>query len=212
MLFHTIATPDASSIASSDSGSSRSRASSTSSAESLSSATKEAISTASATVGVMSTHPGILATILALALPHDDAEPWEGQRSPRYTRRPVILSEAQERNPPTLPPLTPTRIYRKALVHTGRTFTARPRRAPALLPRPIDPKSLSTAAIPATVYTSPIALPLPKGPAPPVLYRRSCALDPANRPLVPWQTSPVKLENNIWFLFSRVVSMVHTEK
>ncbi|KAJ7463266.1 hypothetical protein FB451DRAFT_1403909 [Mycena latifolia] len=182
MLFHTIATPDASSIASSDSGSGRSRASSPSTVESLSSATEEALATASATVGVMSTHPGILATMLALALPHDVAEESEDQRpfnTPRYTRRPVILSEEQKRNPPTLPPLTSTKIYHRALVRTARTLVARPRRASARLPRPIDPKSLSTTAIPATVYSSPIALPLPKGPAPPVSHRRSCALDPA---------------------------------
>ncbi|KAJ7463281.1 hypothetical protein FB451DRAFT_1403924 [Mycena latifolia] len=139
-------TPDVSSIASSDSGSGRSRASSMSTAESFSSATKESLSNASATVGIMSAHPGILATILAFALPHDDAEASEEQRlsdTQRYTRQPIILKEEQA-------------IARYSVA-----------------PRPIDPKSLSTAAIPATVYDSPIALPLPKGPASSVFHRRS---------------------------------------
>ncbi|KAJ7463286.1 hypothetical protein FB451DRAFT_1180378 [Mycena latifolia] len=98
MLFHTIATPDASSSASFDSGSGRSSISSISTAESFSSATQEALSNASATVGIMSTQPDILAMILVLALPHDDAETSEEQRlanTQRYTRRPVILSKEQ---------------------------------------------------------------------------------------------------------------------
>ncbi|KAJ6563299.1 hypothetical protein DFH09DRAFT_1278953 [Mycena vulgaris] len=183
MLFYTTSTPTTSSSTSSESCSSVSRESSIGSTGSLSSATKEALTVnaaSAAKMGIMSTHPGILAAMLMLVMPHDDVH--ESEDQPRYTRRSVILSEAQELNPPALPPLTPVKVYRDALFRTARTLVLRPRRASAPLPRPTDLKSLSTAALPVTVYTSPIALPLPKGSAPPVasgLHRRASSMDPA---------------------------------
>ncbi|KAJ7247070.1 hypothetical protein C8J57DRAFT_1475968, partial [Mycena rebaudengoi] len=78
-----------------------------------------------------------------------------------YVWKPVVLTEDQELNPPALPPVT-LRSACKAQIR--RISFSKRRSSPP--PRPIDPKSLETADIPATVYTSPIALPLPKGPAP----------------------------------------------
>ncbi|KAJ7719340.1 hypothetical protein DFH07DRAFT_972956 [Mycena maculata] len=101
--------------------------------------------------------------------------------TPRYRRRSVVLTETQQLNLPTLPRLTPVRACRTALRRVANAFVLPARRPFTPLPLPIDPKSLSTAEIPVTVYTSPIALPIPNGPAPTVstTSRRRSLPDPA---------------------------------
>ncbi|KAJ7289770.1 hypothetical protein C8J57DRAFT_1214093 [Mycena rebaudengoi] len=94
-------------------------------------------------------------------------------------RKPVVLTEEQERNPPSLPLLT----LRSALYAQIRRFSllgAKP--LPVPTPAPVNPKMLETADIPETLDTSPIVR-LPKGPAPTIPKKRrrsSCAsTDPA---------------------------------
>ncbi|KAJ7288775.1 hypothetical protein C8J57DRAFT_1707112 [Mycena rebaudengoi] len=111
------------------------------------------------------------------------------EKCPRYTRKLVILTEEQERNPPTLPPITLrkacTTILRRTAAKLLLLPTSRRNSIPAPHPEPVHPQTLSTAGIPVSVYTSPIALPLPRGPAPPISTdhisrkRRSRELDPA---------------------------------
>ncbi|KAJ6626167.1 hypothetical protein B0H10DRAFT_2211359 [Mycena sp. CBHHK59/15] len=161
----TSITSSPSSTSASDSASAASTRWSVSSFESLSSAEKEAINLTapSTTVSIMSTHTGILAP-----------------ERPCYTRRPIILTPEQELNPPTLPHMTALKVIRRAT----KCLSLR-KRAHRSLPAPVDPKSLSTADIPVTVYTSPIALPLPKGSAPKICgpsrkrFSLTKSLDPA---------------------------------
>ncbi|KAJ7433132.1 hypothetical protein B0H11DRAFT_1939783 [Mycena galericulata] len=147
-----------------------------------SSATKEAISVSLSKDAPV---PARRASV-ALAFPYSytDGEQSRAESetsTPRYTRRPVVLTEEQVLNPPTLPPLTPVKACRKALLRAATRVNLISRKASLPLPAPIDPKSLSVADVPATVYTSKIALPPRRGPAPAISAppRKRYSLDPA---------------------------------
>ncbi|KAJ7249916.1 hypothetical protein C8J57DRAFT_1475089 [Mycena rebaudengoi] len=86
--------------------------------------------------------------------------------APTFIKKEVVLTEEQEKNPPALPPIT---LRETCGTHMHKLRVKR-RRSPK--PTPVDPKSLAPADVEVTVYTSPIALPLPKGPAPCVAPER----------------------------------------
>ncbi|KAJ7606022.1 hypothetical protein FB45DRAFT_877328 [Roridomyces roridus] len=99
---------------------------------------------------------------------------------PKYTRRPVVLTEAQEMNPPTLPSVSPiTALLRaaKRVLPTSRRARNRDGIA-APLPTPVNPKSLSVADISVMVESS--SGTLPRGPAPTVSRKRMSMRGPVD--------------------------------
>ncbi|KAJ7727762.1 hypothetical protein B0H16DRAFT_1470815 [Mycena metata] len=130
----------------------------------------------------------IIAVILIHMLPAMAANPPKRKPAPRPYEREIFLTEEQELNPARLPPssttITPrlsrrlTKTYRRTLRRAARArrastphealavfFARTPKRVCAKTPMRVDPKTL-LSDISLFVYTSPIALPLPKGPAP----------------------------------------------
>ncbi|KAF7350322.1 hypothetical protein MVEN_01336700 [Mycena venus] len=170
----------------------RRRSSSVSSIESFTS-TEDRVTLALQLRALPSTMTGVLASLVAvllilllpaLAVPTPKRTPLR-----RPYEREIILTEEQEQNPPRLPlsPTLPSRLSRRMEKAYRRTlrraacaerastpsealttfFAPRPKLLRAATPVPVDPKTLASD-IPLVVYSSPIALPLPKGPAPAV--------------------------------------------
>ncbi|KAJ7886325.1 hypothetical protein B0H13DRAFT_2666698 [Mycena leptocephala] len=170
----------------------RRRSSSVSSVESFSS-TEDRVTLALRMRALPSTIRGLLTSILAvlliLLLPAMAAEKPKSKPAPRPYERDIVLTEEQERNPPRLPPPSTlssrisrrmAKAYRRTLRRASRAqrantphealaalFAPTPKRVRAKTPVPVDPKTLA-ADIPLVVYSSPISLPLSKGPAPAV--------------------------------------------
>ncbi|KAF7350346.1 hypothetical protein MVEN_01339300 [Mycena venus] len=170
----------------------RRRSSSVSSVESFTS-TEDRVTLALQLRALPSTMTGLLASVVAvllilllpaLAVPTPKRTP-----ARRPYEREIILTAEQEQNPPRLPPqpTLPSRLsrrmektYRRTLRRAARAerastpsealatfFAPRPKLLRATTPVPVDPKTLASVSdIPLVVYSSPIALPLPKGPAP----------------------------------------------
>ncbi|KAJ7637257.1 hypothetical protein DFH06DRAFT_1138889 [Mycena polygramma] len=131
----------------------------------------------------------IICVVLIFLLPAFAAPKPKRVLALRPYERKIILSEEREQNPPRLPrssTLTSrisrrvVKAYRRTLRRAARArrastphdalvafFTPAPKRVRARRPAPVDPKTLA-ADIPRVVYSSPISLPLPKGPAPAV--------------------------------------------
>ncbi|KAJ7509413.1 hypothetical protein B0H11DRAFT_1959583 [Mycena galericulata] len=118
--------------------------------------------------------------VLIMLLPTMAAEKPRRKIAQRPYQREIVLTDEQERNPPTPPKPTArlTKAYRRAVRRAARArhtntptealavlFEPTPKRARAVTPKPVDPMTLA-GEIPLVVYSSPIALPLPKGPAP----------------------------------------------
>ncbi|KAJ7728298.1 hypothetical protein DFH07DRAFT_969924 [Mycena maculata] len=165
-----------------------SRASSSSESDSYSGDSRESFASSNDSLSsdsILITGPVLIRTMTASVPYICDEVPREDPKSkmPRYRRRSVILTEAQELHPPTLPPLTPVRAC-QALLRAAKNLVPRSRRTSVPLPLPINPNSLSIANIPVMVDTSPNAPPLPKGPAPTVSKpaRRRFSLDSAVYP------------------------------
>ncbi|KAJ7342878.1 hypothetical protein DFH08DRAFT_962906 [Mycena albidolilacea] len=172
------------------------RRSSVSSVESFSSTEKQVTlvlqlrALPSAVTGVLTS---LMAVIFLLILPAMTPQPPRRVLALRPYERKIVLTEEQEQNPPQLPPPATfssrlshglSKTYqrtgrRAARAQRGTTpqavlsaiFAPTSKRVCAELPTPVDPKILA-ADIPRVVYYSPIALPLPKGPAPAVLPAR----------------------------------------
>ncbi|KAJ6590685.1 hypothetical protein DFH09DRAFT_1074283 [Mycena vulgaris] len=130
----------------------------------------------------------IMAVVLIAILPDMAAETPKRKPAQRPYERDILLTDEQERNPPKLSQSTSTsrlsrrvaKAYRRTLRRVARArrantptealavlFAPTPKRVLASIPAHVDPKTL-TSAIPLTVYSSSIALPLQKGPAPTV--------------------------------------------
>ncbi|KAJ7637275.1 hypothetical protein DFH06DRAFT_1433318 [Mycena polygramma] len=140
-----------------------------------------------------STAAGILTSIICVVLifllPAFAAPKPKRVLALRPYERKIVLSEEQEQNPPKLPRSSTlsfrisrrvAKVYRRTLRRAARArrastpqeafaafFAPTPKRVRAKTPAPVDPKILA-ADIPRVVYSSPISLPLPKGPAPTV--------------------------------------------
>ncbi|KAF8211166.1 hypothetical protein K438DRAFT_1806793 [Mycena galopus ATCC 62051] len=131
----------------------------------------------------------LLSVIFILLFPTMAAQTPRRMPARRPYEREIILTDEQERHPPRLSsPSTLSRVsrgvskaYRRTLRRAARArrasspnealaalFKSTPKCARAKIPAPVDPKTLASE-IPLVVYSSPIALPLPKGPAPAVL-------------------------------------------
>ncbi|KAJ6484405.1 hypothetical protein C8R47DRAFT_1131287 [Mycena vitilis] len=172
--------------------SSRRRSSSVSSVETFTS-TEDHITLALRLRAFPSTAAGVLTSIICVVLifllPAFAAPKPKRVLALRPYERKIVLSEEQEQNPPQLPrPSTlasrisrrVAKAYRRTLRRAARArrassprdalaafFTPVPKRVRAQRPVPVDPKTLA-ADIPRVVYSSPVSLPLPKGPAPAV--------------------------------------------
>ncbi|KAJ6590697.1 hypothetical protein DFH09DRAFT_1423652 [Mycena vulgaris] len=123
----------------------------------------------------------IMAVILISILPDMGAETPKRKPAQRPCERDILLTDEQERNPPKLSRSTLTsQLSRRTLRRVARArrattstealavlFAPMPKRVRASIPAHVDPKTL-TSEIPLTVYSSPIVLPLQKGPAPTV--------------------------------------------
>ncbi|KAJ7151755.1 hypothetical protein C8R43DRAFT_1004258 [Mycena crocata] len=130
----------------------------------------------------------IFSVILILLLPAMAAQPPKRKPAPRQYEREIFLTEERELKPPTLPHSTLSsrlsrrlsKAYRRTLRRAAGArrastpsdvfaalFSPAPKRPRAATPRPVNPKTLESP-IPLVVYSSPIALPFPKGPAPAV--------------------------------------------
>ncbi|KAJ7485098.1 hypothetical protein B0H11DRAFT_2018113 [Mycena galericulata] len=110
--------------------------------------------------------------VLIMLLPTMAAEKPRRKLALRPYQREIVLTDEQEHNPPTSPKPTTllTKAYHLAARPAARARHANaptPKRVRAVTPKPVDPKTLA-GEIPLVVYSSPIALPLPKGPAPTV--------------------------------------------
>ncbi|KAJ7151774.1 hypothetical protein C8R43DRAFT_1127409 [Mycena crocata] len=130
---------------------------------------------------IMGLFTSVFSVILILLLPAMAAPLPKRKPAPRPYEREIILTEEQELNPPTLPKSTlSSRVSRAYLRRAARArrattpteavaalFYPTPKRPRAATPRPVNPKTLESP-IPLVVYSSPILLPLPKGPAPAV--------------------------------------------
>ncbi|KAJ7695345.1 hypothetical protein B0H17DRAFT_1198587 [Mycena rosella] len=134
---------------------------------------------------------GIFASLMALLVilllqPEMAAETPRRVPAPRPYERKITISEEQKCNPPKLHKSTPgsriprrvAKAYRRTLRRVARARRAStpseafavlsaptPKRPRAPTPAPVDPSTLVTEVL-IMVYSSPIALPLPKGPAP----------------------------------------------
>ncbi|KAJ7695367.1 hypothetical protein B0H17DRAFT_1198606 [Mycena rosella] len=144
-----------------------------------------------------STMIGVLTSILAvvwiLLFPAMAAGTPKRIPAPRPYERNIIISEEQELNPPKLRQRTTAsrisrrvaKTYRRTLRRVARArrtsttaealvtlFAPVPKRVRAATPGVVDPKTL-VSEVPFVVYSSPISLPLPKGPAPVVRPARN---------------------------------------
>ncbi|KAJ7342828.1 hypothetical protein DFH08DRAFT_938186 [Mycena albidolilacea] len=141
-------------------------------------------------IGVLAS---VLAVIILLLLPALTPKPPKRVLLLRPYEREIVLTEEQERNPPQLPPSSTlssrfshglSKTYQRTIRRAARAqrtttpqaalstfFAPTPKRVRAEIPAPVGPKTLTTD-IPCVVYYSPVALPLPKGPAPAVLPAR----------------------------------------
>ncbi|KAJ7342819.1 hypothetical protein DFH08DRAFT_938182 [Mycena albidolilacea] len=141
-------------------------------------------------IGVLTS---VLAVIILLPLPALTPKPPKRVLLLRPYEREIVLTEEQEQNPPQLPPPSTlssrlshglSKTYQRAIRCTARAqrttipqaslsafFAPTPKHARAQIPALLEPKTLA-ADIPRVMYYSPIALPLPKGPAPVVLPAR----------------------------------------
>ncbi|KAJ7460112.1 hypothetical protein B0H11DRAFT_2316322 [Mycena galericulata] len=161
----------------------RRRSSSVSSVESFHS-TEDKVTLVLRLQALPSTLLGLLTSlmyvVLIMLLPTMAAEKPRRKLAMRPYQREIVLTDEQERNPPTPPkPIARlTKAYRRAARRVARArqansptealavlFAPTPKRVRAVTPTPVDPKALASE-IPLVVYSSPIALPLPKGPAP----------------------------------------------
>ncbi|KAJ7861795.1 hypothetical protein B0H14DRAFT_2741316 [Mycena olivaceomarginata] len=135
----------------------------------------------------------VLAVIIFLLFPALTPKPPKRVLLLRPYEREIFLTEEQEQNPPQLPPQSTlssrlsqglSKTYQRTIRCAARAqrttipqaslsafFAPTLKRVRAEIPAPVDPKTL-TADIPRVVYYSPVALPLPKGPAPVVLPAR----------------------------------------
>ncbi|KAJ7686238.1 hypothetical protein B0H17DRAFT_1181291 [Mycena rosella] len=137
---------------------------------------------------VMGIFASIMAVLVIFFLPEMAAETPRRVPAPQPYERKITMSEEQERNPPKLRKSTPAsrlsrrvaKAYRRTLRRVVRArrastpsealavlFAPTTKRPRASTPAPVDPSTLVTD-VPIIVYSSPIALPLPKGPAPAV--------------------------------------------
>ncbi|KAJ7487820.1 hypothetical protein FB451DRAFT_1167304 [Mycena latifolia] len=119
----------------------------------------------------------------------------------RPYEREIVITVEHERNPPTLRRATRTsrfsrciaKVYRRTLRRVARArrtsgpsealavlFTPKLKRVCAATPVHIDPQTL-VSEVPLVVYSSPIALPLPKGPASTVQPARKARKSPLSR-------------------------------
>ncbi|KAF7349385.1 hypothetical protein MSAN_01728300 [Mycena sanguinolenta] len=167
----------------------RRRSSSIASVESFSS-TEDRVTFALQLRALPSTMSGLIVSLLSVILIL--IFPAMAAPAPRRYERKILLSEEEYRNPPRLSsPSTLSRIsirlskaYRRTVRRAARArrasspheafavfFKRTPKRVRARTPAPVDPKTLMSD-VPLVVYSSPIALPLPKGPAPAVLPPR----------------------------------------
>ncbi|KAJ6529185.1 hypothetical protein DFH09DRAFT_1094141 [Mycena vulgaris] len=143
----------------------------------------------------------IMSVLLILLLPAMAADTPKRKPAKRPYERDIIISNEQDRKPPTLRRSTPAsrlsrrlaKAYRRTVRRVARArraptptealavlFAPTPKRVRASTPAHVDPLTL-TSEIPLVVYSSPIALPLPKGPAPvvrPAARARKLALLP----------------------------------
>ncbi|KAJ7342766.1 hypothetical protein DFH08DRAFT_1011129 [Mycena albidolilacea] len=135
-------------------------------------------------IGVLTS---VRAVIILLLLPALTPKPPKRVLLLQPYEREIVLAEEQEQNPPQLPPPSTlslaslARIIKDVPARHSRTtipqaslsafFAPTPKHARAQIPALVEPKTLA-ADIPRVVYYSPIALPLPKGPAPVVLPAR----------------------------------------
>ncbi|KAJ6571599.1 hypothetical protein B0H19DRAFT_1255559 [Mycena capillaripes] len=166
------------------------RRSSVSSIESFSS-TEERVTLTLRLRALPSTMTGLftsfISVLLILLLPALAAPTPKRKPARRPYEREIILTEEQERNPPRLPPPSTSRsqfsrriakTYRRTLRRAASAraagtlhealatfFAPTPKRVRAKTPAHVHPKTLASD-IPLVVYSSPISLPLPKGPAP----------------------------------------------
>ncbi|KAJ7752450.1 hypothetical protein DFH07DRAFT_1061680 [Mycena maculata] len=172
-------------VSSVPSTSTRRRSSSVSSVESFTS-TEDKVTIALRLRALPSTLLGLLkslmSVLLIMILPTMTAKKPKRTLALRSYQRKIILTKEQECNPPTAPQSVPrlTKAYPRSLRRAARAkatntptetlvalFAPGPKRVRAVIPTPVDPKTLTTD-VPLVVYSSPIALPLPKGPAPAV--------------------------------------------
>ncbi|KAJ7752456.1 hypothetical protein DFH07DRAFT_960549 [Mycena maculata] len=170
-------------VSSAPSTSTRRRSSSISSVESFTS-TEDKVTIALYLRALPSTLLGLFKSLMSvlfiMLLPTMAAEKPKRTLTLRPYQCKIVLTEEQERNPPTAPKPVPrlTKAYRRSFRRAARAkaadtpigalaalFAPVPERVRAIIPTPVDPKTL-TIDVPLVVYSSPIALPLPKGPAP----------------------------------------------
>ncbi|KAJ7509424.1 hypothetical protein B0H11DRAFT_2421300 [Mycena galericulata] len=163
----------------------RRRSSSVSSVESFRS-TEDKVTLVLRLQALPSTLLGLLTSlmyvVLIMLLPAMAADKPRRKLALKPYQREIVLTDEQERNPPTPPKPTTrlTKAYHRAARRAARArhantptealavlFAPTPKRVRAVTPMPVDPKMLA-GGIPFVVYSSPIALPLPKGPAPTV--------------------------------------------
>ncbi|KAJ7028024.1 hypothetical protein C8F04DRAFT_1237815 [Mycena alexandri] len=131
---------------------------------------------------VMGLFSSLICVILILVLPAMATAPPKRKPAPRSYEREIILTDEQERNPPRLPSSTfssrvsrrLSKVFRRAASARRASnpreafaafFSPRPKRVHATKPVRVDPATLKSE-VPLVVYSSPIALPFPKGPAP----------------------------------------------
>ncbi|KAJ7487891.1 hypothetical protein FB451DRAFT_1553477 [Mycena latifolia] len=148
---------------------------------------------------IMGLLTSIMAVIMISILSAMAPETPKRKPTSRPYEREVIITAEQERNPPTLRRSTRTsrlsrrlaKAYRRTLRRSARArrtntptealavlFAPTPKRVRASTPVHVDPKTLASE-VPLVVYSSPIALPLPKGPAPAVRPARKLGKLPA---------------------------------
>ncbi|KAJ6590718.1 hypothetical protein DFH09DRAFT_1074310 [Mycena vulgaris] len=137
---------------------------------------------------ILGVFTSIMSVLLILILPAMAADTPKRKPAKRPYERDITISDEQERNPPQLRRSTTTsrlsrrvtKTYRRTVRRVARArrapthtkalavlFTPTPKRVRASPPVHVDPQNL-TSEIPLFVYSSPIALPLAKGPAPTV--------------------------------------------
>ncbi|KAJ7627512.1 hypothetical protein DFH06DRAFT_1227360 [Mycena polygramma] len=110
--------------------------------------------------------PSTVTGVFTLRLPALVAT--KNEPDPHPYEREIALTEEQEENPPRLPPQS-VGAWRSGAPRSPLTalFSRTPKNASTKFPPPVDPKTLASD-VPLVVDSSPIAVPLPKGPAPTV--------------------------------------------
>ncbi|KAJ7487835.1 hypothetical protein FB451DRAFT_1553437 [Mycena latifolia] len=158
---------------------------------------------------VMGLFTSIISVILISILPAMAPEMPRRKLALRPYEREIVITSEQERNPPTLRRSTLksrlsrriAKAYRGTLRRFARArrtssptealavlFAPKPKRVRAATPVHIDPKTL-VSDVPLVVYSSPIALPLRKGPAPAV--RPACKANNLHALLTVKEEEPV---------------------